>query len=191
MANVDLKSLTIQGLDDTYVISQNLNKMAGTLDVDKGGTGVNSIEDLKEVLGVDLIDIANGGTGATTAPQARENLGLGNLATCSFEEFIASQTSTRLFKDNNGFPIYTIPGCTDITSDNDVASFNLNDLNYTGFYVWRGNAPTNAPFNWGFLINIRWGNYGVQIAISYAADSIKYRRNDGDGWKTWKTVTLS
>lgn len=77
MANVDLKSLTIQGLDDTYVIPQNLNEMAGTLDVDKGGTGVNSVEDLKEVLDIeDVVSVSKGGTGATTAQQARANLGL-------------------------------------------------------------------------------------------------------------------
>lgn len=80
MANVDLKSLTIQGLDDTYVIPQNLNDMAGTLDVDKGGTGVNSVEALQQLLGVDIVDIANGGTGATTAQQARINLGIGAVA---------------------------------------------------------------------------------------------------------------
>lgn len=82
MANVDLKSLTIQGLDDTYIIPQNLNEMAGTLDVDKGGTGVNSVEDLKEVLNIgdvaseNVVPISKGGLNSTNIAQARANLGI-------------------------------------------------------------------------------------------------------------------
>lgn len=65
MADVSLKTMEFEGLDDKYTIPQtlsdlggqlNVNKLDGILPTSKGGTGTNDIGSLKDTLGVPNID---------------------------------------------------------------------------------------------------------------------------------------
>lgn len=68
--------------DLSFFINQNnsikqINKKDVIIPVSSGGTGVTTIEDMKDILGInsDVVPIERGGTGATTARNALINLG--------------------------------------------------------------------------------------------------------------------
>lgn len=56
MANISLKTMTFEGLDNIYKVPQNLDDLGGVLPTSKGGTGTNNLDALKTELDVPEID---------------------------------------------------------------------------------------------------------------------------------------
>ena len=108
--------------------------------------------------------------------------------------FSSSQTVGVLKNRMDGINFYPVWGCVDITN----LGLNLNDLTYSGVYMWRGTAPTNSPGGgkWKFLINMRFGGYGAQICLGFGSALMHYRYSTSDAtssgsWSDWSKITLS
>ena len=68
----------------------------------------------------------------------------------------------------------------------------MNDIT-NGFHYVSNAAAHNPVSNWGFSITMTVGNADnrVQLFFPLFLDGIFSRRRDGNGWKDWKSATLS
>lgn len=129
-------------------------------------------------------------------------------------DFVTQKLSDYLGNENVrviGSEDSTIPTWTDWISTVKCrhidSSMNLNTLttikhfDASGLYTWGSSQPTNAPFQYGLMIQIGFltartssdgGKFcGIQIVGSYGSNNLKYRRCSQDIWDSWKTITMT
>jgi hypothetical protein len=190
-ANLGINLTTLGAADANHTHDLAGSTVTGILPAAKGGTGVSSVQALRNAMGLgntlDVVPVANGGTGANSASGARTALGITpvNIAAAPTSHASASETYGLASEANYGHSkaSATLPSAPGVANaGNESASFARGDHVHPIQTSVSGNAGTATALQTARKINgtlfngtsdITFGNF-TPTALASGADLNNY-----------------